>query len=300
MIGPFYCRSARIRTPKTRSGIMITMNDPGSEIPRLERLMRDVLRAVCEQESGANWLAGLSRSVKVAIRNAHEIARKQRPAETLRDSWDAAGLSEIAALLRSEWGALASRLEPAWTRKEEADVDLRRLLDYRGKSLHAVGITNPASQQAEVSGIVSRLRLAFEAIRRSLLPGNTNWIPYMEGIESPIPGLCWLRGHGRPEPPILGEGDLVEIRLVGINPAGPQSDLRYRIEVTGIAAGAIILPPPAGGPYPYQDGNEFTFDVPRTRQILIGCYVSAVGDPDMYDGETVSALVVPRPPHQRN
>lgn len=277
---------------------MMEMDDPGPEIPRLERLMRDVIRAACVHELGASWLADLSRSVTVEIDKAHVRARRQRPTEALHDSWDAAGLSEISSLVRSQWNALGPRLSPAWTSREEATVDLQRLLDYRGKSLHAVGISNPASRRAEIAATITRLRLAFEAFRRSLLPEETNWIPYLEGIESPISGLCWSRGNRQPEAPTLREGDLVEIRLLGINPAGPQGDLRYRIEVTGIVSGAIVLPAPAGGPYPYQESNEFVFDVPRTRQIQINCAVSAVGDPDMYDGQMVRALVVPRPPQR--
>ena len=274
------------------------MNDPGPEIPRLERLMRDVIRAVCEQELGPSWLAALSRSVTVDIDKAREVARRQRPDEALRDNWEAAGLSEIASLLRSRWDMLAARLGPAWERREEATVDLQRLIEYRGKALHAVGITNPASQQAEMAGTITRLRLAFEAIRRSFLPDETNWIPYLEGIESPIAGLCWSRGNGHPDLPTLHQGHLVEIRLLGVNPAGPQTDLRYRIEVTGIVGGAIVLPPPTGGPYPSQVSNEFVFEVPRTREILINCYVSAAGDSDMYDGATVRALITPQRPQQ--
>jgi hypothetical protein len=36
--------------------------------------------------------------------------------------------------------------------------------------------------------------------------------------------------------------------------------------------------------------------VPRSKQIIVSCYVSAVDDPDMYDGYAVTALVVPLPP----
>ena len=66
------------------------MEDPGSEIPRLERLMRDVIRAIFERDVGPEWLAGLSRSVTVDIDRAREVARKHRPTEALRDGWDAA------------------------------------------------------------------------------------------------------------------------------------------------------------------------------------------------------------------
>ncbi|MGH3370989.1 MAG: hypothetical protein ACRDPR_13425 [Nocardioidaceae bacterium] len=45
-----------------------------------------------------------------------------------------------------------------------------------------------------------------------------------------------------------------------------------------------------------QESNEFAFDVPRSKQIIVSCYVSAVDDPTMYDGYAVSALVIPRPP----
>lgn len=272
---------------------MGAMEDPGPDIPRLERLMRDVLRDVCAQQIGPDWLDQISRT---DIDRAGDMARKNRPDEVLRDNWDAVGLSEIRGVLKGRWEKLAPRLAPAWARREAADVDLQRLLDYRGKSLHAVGITNASSLQAETSGIITRLRLAFEAIRRSFLPEATNWIPYLEAIESPIRGLCWSRDQGQSEQPTLHEGDLVEVRLVGVNPAGAQSDLRYRIEVTGIAGGGIVLPPPSGGPYPQQQSNEFAFEVPRTREITINGYVSADGDPDMYDGNVVVARVIPRRP----
>ena len=67
---------------------------------------------------------------------------------------------------------------------------------------------------------------AFE-IRRSLRPDGTDWLPYLEGIESPMPGLCWSRGQPDPECPTLRQGDRVELRLIGVNRAGDRADLRY-------------------------------------------------------------------------
>ncbi|MGH3370988.1 MAG: hypothetical protein ACRDPR_13420 [Nocardioidaceae bacterium] len=119
------------------------------------------------------------------------MARTKRPGEALRDDWDAVGFDEIAASVRSRWQALGASLAPAWKRVEEADVDLRRKLEYRGKALHAVGATKSAALQAETSAVIKRLRLAFEEIRRSLLPDDTDWLPYLERIESSIRGLCW-------------------------------------------------------------------------------------------------------------
>jgi hypothetical protein len=216
------------------------VDDPGPEIPRLERLMRDVLRAVCEQTIGVGWLTDMSSAVASAIAKAGAMARTKRPGESLRDDWDAVGLDEIASLVRSRWQPLSASLAPAWHRVEEADVDIHRLLEYRGKALHAVGATNSATNQAETAAVITRLRLAFEEIRRSLLPDDQDWLPYLERIESPIPGLCWSRGERDPQPPTLRQGDRVEFRLIGVNPAGDQGDLRYSLEVTGVVAGAQI------------------------------------------------------------
>jgi hypothetical protein len=263
------------------------MDEPAIEIPGLERLMRDVLRAVCASVLGPDWLGGLSKSVADPVATTAVKARDQRPHEALADDWDAAGIAEISALVRSKWADIGAALAPVWTKTSEAEVDLARLLTYRGRALHEVGQVNFAAQRAETAASITRLRLAFEAVRRSLLPTETNWMPYLERIESPILGLCWARGAASQQRPTLRQGDLVELRLIGVNPSGDQDDLRYDIEITGVT-----------GPRPEvrcQAPNEFSFDAPRSKEFIVSCYVRDVNDPTMYDGQAVVAPSDPGP-----
>lgn len=172
---------------------MEAVEDPGAEIPGVERLMPDVVRQVCNVTIGEDWLTKTSQSVADGVARAAALAHAQRPSEVLQDDWDAVGLAEIGALLRSWWPKLGGSLTPLWAKAVEADVDLERLLKYRGKSLHAVGQVNFESQRAEVAAVITRLRIGLEQVRRNLIPGELDWLPYLERIESPIEGLCWTR-----------------------------------------------------------------------------------------------------------
>jgi hypothetical protein len=78
---------------------------------------------------------GLSTSTRGGVERAAEIAQKQRSRETLRDDWDAVGIGEIAAVLRSTWQNLNGALADVWSNLDEASVDLTRLSAYRGKNL---------------------------------------------------------------------------------------------------------------------------------------------------------------------
>jgi hypothetical protein len=261
------------------------MDDPRAEIPGLERLMRDVLRSVCVDRIGEGWLDDQSKSVATAIEKAAAKARTQRPDETLADDWAAAGLDEISALVLSNWSTIGPSLAPVWKKAAEAEVDLGRLLAYRGRSLHEVGLRNFPAQRSETAAAITRLRIGFEEVRRSMLPEETGWLPYLERIESPIPGLCWTRGGPSPEIPTLRQGDRVQLRLVGVNPDGEQDDLRYDIEITGVVGERPSVE--------RHGANEFSFEAPRSKEFIVSCYVRDVNDPTMYDGWAVSAKIIP-------
>lgn len=264
----------------------VDMDEPGTDIPRLERLMRDVLRSTCEEAAGPLWLGTLSRSVADAVNGAAGRAATQRPDERLDDAWEAAGLAEIRALLRSWWPRIGAQLSPVWNELAEMQVDLDRLLAYRGKSLHAVGPVNYENQRTEARAIITRLRIGFEEVRRQRLPDDLEWLPYLERIESPIEGLCWSRTTGSREWPTVRQGDRIDIRLIGVNPAGDQDRLQYDIEITGVLGDKPAVE--RNGP------NEFFFDAPRSKQFIVGCYVRDRDDPRMYDGQSVVARVVPQ------
>jgi hypothetical protein len=208
------------------------VTSPADAIPDLERLMRDVLRRVFEAALGAEWMNGLSTSTRGGVERAAEIARKQRSRETLRDDWDAVGIGEIAAVLRSTWQNLNGALADVWSNLDEASVDLTRLSAYRGKNLHAVGPPEGQIKDEEVAAMILRLRIGFEGLRRLLAHEDNQWWPYIEAIHSNIPEFCFDRttSHSLVEPVLLCEGDLVRFEIVGVHPQGPQDRLRYQIK----------------------------------------------------------------------
>jgi hypothetical protein len=140
---------------------MGAVEDPGADIPGLERLMRAVVRQVCNITIGHDWLTNMSQSVTDSVARAAALAHAQRPSEVLQDDWEAVGLAEIGALLRSWWTKIGGSLTPLWAKAVEADVDLERLL----------------SQRAEVAAIITRLRIGFEQVRRNLLPASSTGSP---------------------------------------------------------------------------------------------------------------------------
>lgn len=73
-----------------------------------------------------------------------------------------------------------------------------------------------------------------------------------------------------------------------MSPAGVQEKLRYNIEITGVVGGGVDIRRDAT--------NEFSFDAPRCKEFIVSCYVYDEDDPTMYDGYSVSALVIPEPP----
>ena len=124
--------------------------------------------------------------MRQGVERAAETARKQRPNETLRDDWDAVGLGEIAAMLRSIWQNLGDALTNVWQNLDEATVDLSRLVAYRGKNLHAVGPPEGQIKDDEVAAMILRPRICFEGLRRSLDHDDGEWWPYIEAIHSNI------------------------------------------------------------------------------------------------------------------
>ena len=196
------------------------------------------------------------------IDRAAARATAQRPGEQLRDGWDAAGLREIAALLRS---ATPDFLSAVWSNANTAAVDLERLVEYRGKNLHAVGPPTGQIGEQEIAAIVLRLRVGFEAARRELLGDTGQWWPYVASVQSNVEAYRFERSTGgaRSCNAELVEGDLVTLDVTGVNPNGPQSELRYRL---------------LGGPLAdtgWQESGSFSFVAPLVQQFGMNLYTAA-------------------------
>lgn len=264
------------------------MTSPADAIPDLERLMRDVLRSVFDTTLGAEWLKRLSNQVRQAVEQTAEIARKQRPNETLRDDWAAVGIGEIAATLRSTWPTLNGALAGVWLSPDEATVDLSRLVAYRGKNLHAVGPPQGQIKDEEVAAMILRLRIGFEGLRRSLAHDDGKWWPYIEAIHSNIPEFCFDRTTPPTlrEPIVLSEGDLVRFEVVGVHPQAPQDRLRYQL--TGGYAFPRHLSARAGSNTP---SSVFRC---QENAMLISSYIADVDDPKNPDMRSFRCNVRPR------
>lgn len=267
------------------------MTSPADEIPDLERLLRNVLRLAMQSEHGPNWISErLGKTQTEAIQRAGGKARRQRPHETLRDDWEAVGLDEMRSFLRSCWPDVMSTV---WADAAAADVDLGRLSAYRGKNLHAVGPPSGGMSNAEVGGMIHRLRVGLEAVRRMLYDEEGEWWPYIAAVHSNIPELRWERSSGttRTGTPMnrafLNEGDLVEVSIIGEHPRGPRERLRYRfisLDMRDIDD-------------EWSMDNELRFTVPCQREVVVSAYVA---DEDQTDSsprsyESISFLVHVRP-----
>lgn len=229
--------------------------------------MRDVLRRVFDAAVGVDWLDGLSEGARKGIERSANIARTQRPDETLGDDWDAVGIREIDATLRSIWQRLNGALTTVWPDQNAATVDLDRLRAYRGKNLHAVGPPDGQIRDEEMGAMVLRLRIGFEGLRRHLANDEGEWWPYIEAVHSNIPEFCLDRTTGLMGNAVLSEGDLVRFEIVGVHPQGPQDRLRYRLTARG---GHI---PDSG----WVERSEFHVSVPRQRTVR---FILAVADAD--------------------
>jgi hypothetical protein len=266
----------------------LAVTSPADAIPDLERLMRDVLRDVFEGTLGDGWLAsGLSRSVREGIERAGNLARSQRPTEALRDDWDAVGLAEMAASLRSVWQQLDGALDSLWPDPHAASVDLDRLIAYRGKNLHAVGPPGGQIRDDEIGAMILRLRVGFESVRRRLANEEGEWWPYVEAIHSNIPEFCWDRTSGPyiPSRPLLFEDDLVTFSVVGVHPNGPQERLRYRVYVGT-----------SGWDSDWTADSTFSVSVPRWTNVTFSIAVADVDDLDLKrsGGQNFSCRVRPK------
>lgn len=116
--------------------------------------MRDVLRTVFEGALGPDWLDKIGKKAREGIAKAAELAHRQRPDEKLRDDWDAAGVNEIAAALRTVWDDLGGAMGGVWKTLTHAIVDLDRLSEFRGKELHQVGEPPGPGTIEEMSGVI--------------------------------------------------------------------------------------------------------------------------------------------------
>jgi hypothetical protein len=252
--------------------------------------MRDVLRRVFDATLGAEWLNGLSNHVRKGVERAAETAHKQRPDETLGDDWDAVGIGEIAATLRSTWQNLNGALADVWLNLDEATVDLTRLSAHRGKNLHAVGPPEGQIKDEEVAAMIYdlRLRIGFERLRRSLAHDDGEWWPYIEAIHSNIPEFCFDRttpSHWQQV--VLFEGDLVRFEIVGVHPQGPQDRLRYRL--TG--GYPVVEAFPDSG---WVEHSEFRVSLPKKRDVHFFLYVTDVDDSENADMRSFQCRVRPR------
>lgn len=247
--------------------------------------MRDVLRHVFEVPLGPDWLSGLSRGVREDLERVSSLARTQRPNETLRDDWDAVGIGEIAAAVRSTWSDLNGALAAVWPDPYVATVDLDRLHAYRGKNLHAVGPPGGQVSDAEMGGLILRLRIGFEAMRRQLVSDNGQWWPYIEAVHSNIPEFRLDATHHAAWAQLV-EGDLVWFEIVGVHPQGSQDRLRYRIKGGRVAGGDI---PDTG----WVANRQFQFAVPRLRTVEFFLAVADLDDLDNFALSVCSAEVRP-------
>lgn len=281
----------RITWGPYRSGkglILGGVTSPADAIPDLERLMRDVLRSVFDTTLGAEWLKRLSNQVRQAVEQTAEIARKQRPNETLRDDWAAVGIGEIAATLRSTWPTLNGALAGVWLSPDEATVDLSRLVAYRGKNLHAVGPPQGQIKDEEVAAMILRLRIGFEGLRRSLAHDDGKWWPYIEAIHSNIPEFCFdqtTRPHcGNPSS----------------SPRGIWSDSRLSVSILRPPRTAFGTSSRVAMRFPRhlsaRAGSNTPSSVFRCQEnaMLISSYIADVDDPKNPDMRSFRCNVRPR------
>jgi len=261
-------------------GKMPGVSSSAAEVPRLERLLRDVCRLALEAIHGLDWLDQLSGAEREAVEKDARLARTQRPDEALRDDFDAAGLQVLAKILRGRLGPPV--VSAAWdSNRDAAQVDLDRLHAHRGKGLHLVGPPTGQIADAEAAAIIKRLRVRLEAYRREIMDEAGDWWPYIESATSNVDAFCFVR-PGAPRQVSLIEGDLVTIDVVGVNPAGPDEDLRFRIGFGGSAGGP--RPPDSG----WRPEGSFSFEVPRIRQLSASV---SVGVGDDGQGEYAAFLI---------
>jgi hypothetical protein len=248
--------------------------------------MRNVLRLVLERERGLEWFSSLSATQQSTIKRAGERASERRPNEELRDAFDAAGLAEIAGLIRSDQ---LSATKAIWPDKTAASVDLEPLISYRDKNLHAVGPPSGQITEDEIRAVLLRLRIGFEAIRRKLLAETNTWWPYIAAVHSNVPEYCFERSAGgrMTLSAVLVEGDLVTLDVVGVHPSAAAERLRYRVGFGGTAG--RVRPPDVD----WQASASFSFVVPRIVELSASVVVADAED--LGNGEYIALTAKVRP-----
>jgi hypothetical protein len=249
---------------------------PAILIPDLERLMRDVLRSVFEDDLGEDWLANLTRSSKDALERSAGLAASQRPKESLRDNWDSAGVGEISGVVQSRWTYIAESLDEIWPSPAHAKIDLERLRKYRGGVLHDVGAPPGPWINEEMAGLITRLRVGFEALRRTKAGQDDEWWPYIETVHSNVPEF---NGLTNPDITILNEGDLVSFDVRAVHPTDDQNRLRYRLTVTGASN--------TENDRPWQEKSTFELTARPGRQLGFLLSVKDVSGDDEDAGSVV-------------
>lgn len=261
------------------------------DIPDFERLLRNVVRQAMEAEHGIDWLAGLSNTQAASVRAAGDRARRNRPDEKLRDDWEAVGIEDVRAVLRSSF---PQALSTVWPDRAAADVDLARISAYRGKNLHAVGPPSSEMSDVEVGAMMHRLRVGLEAVRRRLLNEVGDWWPYIAAVHSNIPEFCWERSAGGAKQgpglldAVLVEGDTVELTLVGEHPRAGRDRLRYRFLGTDVGLGVARE---------WSTTNTVRLTVPLIRELTVTGFVVDVDhtDGDAQQWEGVAFMMHVRP-----
>lgn len=262
------------------------MASPADRIPDLERLARNVVRMAMEFQWGADWLEDLSAGARSAVRKAAQMAQRQRPDEPMRDDWEAVGLNEIGAVLRSQWPLTMGEV---WRNHSVATVDIERLIAYRGKIFHGTGPPAGQISDVEVGGIIQRLEVGFERVRRMLLDDRGEWWPYISAVHSNIPEFRFDRsssGFYSSQATVV-EGDHVTLDARGVNPTGEASGLRY---------GLLGSDVPELTPAIWNATGSFSFRVPRTPKVTLVLGI-AEGEPEdgRFPPERVAFTIKVRP-----
>ncbi len=115
--------------------------------------------------------------------------------------------------------------------------------------------------------MILRLRLGFEAVRRELANADGEWWPYAEAIHSNVPEFNLRGATERLASGDVIAGDLVIFDVVGVNPIGPQEDLRYKWQIN-----------PIPGDSGWLESNHIEVTVPSRRRVVIVISLTSLND----------------------
>lgn len=201
----------------------------------LEPLLRGVLRIAFAEIHSPNWYMQLQSATRGKLESCRRRAERARGTRLEPDPWRAAGLVEIRDVLTELYsGGLEALLRPVWESPTAMRIDLERLIQVRHDQAHPGVVPLSLARRDEAAAMVRRIRLGLEAVRRAISrDAGDEWWPYLERIESPnIPEFSWSRaGGGGALRPRLFEGDEIEFHVSAVNPAGPQEELLYIVDV---------------------------------------------------------------------